>query len=447
MTTQIRTHTHFSYMLRPYQQVADEWLEAHPRSIYADDTGLGKTPTTMAIIARHLPALVVAPAYLAYNWYLELCAALPHATISLPEGTRPQKQRQLLEPADVYVVNYDSLRTLKLPHTESLVFDEAHRLRNHRATQSKAAAELCRLSARVHLLTGTPYYKSDEDIWHLLYCVDPNAFSSYWDFIRRWYVVNWNAAYAPKIYGISKSKRAAFDALLSEHMLIRTYEDVGRQLPPLVERAVTFELPAALRKEYARLKRDWQLLGEPIESVGSVYYLLRQLTMCHVKLETVSAIVDTIPSDPVLVYTWYLESAHTLAAHFKRGQPTETPVLLITGETPPTERARMLADQKRTGYPRIIVATISALQEGQNMEHIRHMVYAEETYVKGEHTQTLARTRRDRGDSYQEGIQPPVNVYYVRARRTVDEHIPYIRDSRGNAGDHELARRLATEKD
>jgi SNF2 family DNA or RNA helicase len=436
------TNTKFAYTLRHYQQDADEWLEAHPHSIYADDTGLGKTPTALSVAARHLPALIVSPAYLMQQWFDVACEALPRAHILMPEGHSTRKRGELRNAADLYIVNYHTLRSTPLPPTETVLFDEAHRLRVRDSGQGTAGRELCWRTNRAYLLTGTPYYKGDQDIWHLLHCVAPERFSSYWDFLREWFTVNWNAAYTPKIYGVAKRKRTEFDELVSQYMLMRTYENVGRTLPPLEEHTLTFDMPSVLLREYRALKRKWQLLGEPIESVGSVYALLRTLTMCHEKVNIVKDVVDSIPrTEGVLIYTHYLESAHILAARLKRGYKEEVPVILITGETPPTERARMLAEQKRTRHPRIIVATIGSLNEGQNMEHIRHVVYAEETYVKGEHTQTLARTRRDRGDANQHA-QPPVIAYYVRARKTIDEQIPHIRNSRGTAGDHELARRL-----
>lgn len=436
------TATHYAYTLRDYQQDADTWLEEHPQSIYADDTGLGKTPTALATASRHLPALIVSPAYLMQQWFTVACAALPDAHILMPEGHSTRRRGELRNRADLYIVNYHTLRTTPLPEVDTVLFDEAHRLRVRDSGQGTAGRELCWRTNRAHLLTGTPYYKADQDIWHLLHCVAPDTFRSYWDFLREWFTVNWNAAYTPKIYGVSRKKRADFDHMISQYMLMRTYENVGRTLPPLEEHVLTFDMPSVLLREYRALKRKWQLLGEPIESVGSVYALLRTLTMCHEKVNIVKDVVDSIPrTEGVLVYTHYLESAHILAARLKRGYKEEVPVTLITGETNPLQRARMLEEQKRTRHPRIIVATIGSLNEGQNMEHIRHVVYAEETYVKGEHTQTIARMRRDRGDSNQHA-QPPVIAYYVRARKTIDEQIPHIRNSRGTAGDHELARRL-----
>lgn len=428
---------------RDYQIAGVDWLEAHSKSILADEVGLGKSLTATLALSRHLPALVLAPDYLTGQWYDILCETLPHASICLPEGTRTSRILDLQEHADVRVASLEMLRTYPMPNTQTLIIDEAHRLRNPKAIQSEKAKKLVWNTERVHFLTGTPYYKGDEDIWHLLHCLDPHRFSSYWDFLRTWYTVNWNAPYTPKIYGISRHKRAEFDAMLSNYMLQRTYTDVGRQLPPLEEQVITFTMPTLLLKEYKALKKQWQLAGEPIESVGMVYYILRQLTMCHLKVDIIKDIIDSVPrTEPILIFTQYIESAHTIAARLKRGYKEETCSLVLTGDTPAIKRTELAYEQKRTGWPRIVIATMDSLQEGLNLEHIRHVIYAEETYVKGKHKQTLARARRDRGDVAQLTPQPPVICYFVRARKTIDERIPVIRNSRAKAGDRDLAHAL-----
>lgn len=433
------SRTLFTGKLRAYQEEAHLWQEAHPHSILADKMGLGKTRPTIATLANHLPALVVCPTYLTNQWFDILCETLPLASVSLPEGTHQNRQQQLSEYADVRVVNIEMLRTYDMPQTNTLIVDEAHHIRGREAKQSVATRKLAWKAERVHFLTATPFYKADEDIWHLLHCLDPHKFSSYWNFIREWYTVNWNAAYAPHIYGVNRKKREAFNALVSTYMLLRDYEDVGRELPELITKNITFDLPTPIRVEYQRLKQHWQLAGQPVESVGEVYCLLRQLTMCHKKVEAIRSIVEDVPpNESVLIYTWYRESAHTLAKAFTAQGDA---IYLLTGDTPPSERAHMLQLQKTQGRPRVIIATIEALQEGVNLEHIKHVVYAEETYVRGKHDQTLARAHRDRGKLPTSGA--PTIVYYVRARKTIDERIPIIRQSRGTAGNKELVRQLA----
>jgi SNF2 family DNA or RNA helicase len=68
----------YSHSLRSYQTDAATWMMEHPRSILADAYGLGKTPTAIAVIAKHLPALVVAPDYLTMQWFDYLCDMLPY---------------------------------------------------------------------------------------------------------------------------------------------------------------------------------------------------------------------------------------------------------------------------------------------------------------------------------------------------------------------------------
>ncbi len=432
--------TPFVGTLRPYQEAAHQFQLAHPRSMLADYMGLGKTHPTIATLATALPALVVAPTYLLEQWATLLTALLPKATISVAQGTKTKRQQALTTPSDVYLVNVEMLRTYSMPKIHTLVVDEAHHLRGRESQQGRGARRVAMRADRVHFLTATPFYKADEDIWHLLHLLAPKRFSSYWNFIREWYGVNWEAPYAPHIYGIAKSKRQAFDAMLRPYMLMRDYKDVGKDLPPLVEHNHTIELPPPVRDTYDTLKKDWQLEGEPIESVGSVYYLLRQLTMCNRKIQVVKDIIEDVPKgESILVYVWYVESAHTLAAALKRSFKEELPTLLITGGTPPEKRARMLAEQKEKRYPSIIVATIESLNEGANLEHIHHVIFAEETYVQGKHIQALARAHRDQQSTHTQ----PVVVHTVRAHRTIDIRIPLIRESRGLAGNRELARALA----
>ncbi len=432
--------TPFTGVLRGYQHEAHQFQMAHPKSILADAYGLGKTPTTIATIANHLPALVICPTYLTNQWFDTLCDFLPTASISLPEGAHAKRQAELLTYADVRVINTEMLRTYDMPSVNTLVIDEAHHIRGRDAKQSIAARQLIWRTPNTYMLTATPYYKSDEDIWHLLHCLDPHTFTSYWTFIREWYAVNWKAPYAPHIYGIAEKKRVDFNKMLTPYMLMRDYTDVHRELPPLIEHPITIELPTAVRRAYTKLKNDWQLAGQPIESVGEVYYLLRQLTMTLTKLDAIQGIVDSIPPpSTTLIYTWYRESANTVSKHLTKNG---TPNIVLTGDTPPTQRATLLNTQRVKKRPHVIVATIEALSEGVDLSHIHHVVYAEETYVQGKHTQALARAHRDRTDT-STPVTTPVNVYYVRAKKTIDVRIPVIRTSRGNAGNRELARQLA----
>lgn len=418
--------------LRNYQISGAQWMAKAQKCILADDVGTGKTFT--AIEAMQLPALIVTPNHLTLQWFDTLCEHMPSSDISInmPEGARAQRTRELAVPADVTVVNVEMLRTyyqdLAARNYKTLVCDEAQHLRKPRATQSKNAAKLAKHIPSVFLLTASPYYKRVDDVWHLLHIVAPDVFPSYWDFLHEWCAVNWGAPYTPKIYGIKPKLIEAWQQHIAPYMLMRKYADVGRELPPLVENVVTFNLPSELQRHYTTIRNKWRLGGNPIESAGAATVLLRQITMCHEKVNTVLGILDDIPvHEPVLIYVWYRESAVMLADAIARTyRDGHSKTLLVTGaQSDANERSKALAHAQQDGV-KYIIATQSALSEGANLQWVRYVIYAEENYVAEAHRQTLARVLRDRGDS-SVAEAAPVIAYYVRARRTIDEHIARAR--------------------
>lgn len=415
-----------SLILRDYQHVASTWMRTanNAHNILADDVGIGKNASTIDTLET--PALIVAPTYITRQWYNLCCDVLPtNIIVSLPEGTRAQREAELDRPAHIRIVNIEMIRGYDFgTEYRTLVLDEAHHYRNRNSAQTSSATRLVQQSARAHLLTASPHYKRFDDIWALLRMVDPDAHGSYWDFLRYWCAVNWNSPYTPTIYGLKRSKREEWHEYIAQYMLLRTYKDVGRQLPPLIERTATFTLPTPLQRVYNEVHKKYKLAGSPLESAGAVTVTMRMLTMCADKLRTVVAILEDIPpTQPVIIYTWYKDSANQIYAELAKRDRS----ILITGDTPPATRAEQLADAKYNGT-RFIVATYASLNEGMNLQWIRYVVFAEESYVGEEHRQTIARFRRDRGDDQQDGPQPPVIVYYVRAQRTIDERIPSARE-------------------
>lgn len=414
-------------ILRDYQSTASQWCTQanNGHNILADDVGLGKSP--VAIDTMQTPALIVTPTYHTMHWFDLCCSVLPeNIIVSLPEGTRAARESELDRPAHVRIVNIEMVRGYDFgSEYNTIIFDEAHRYRNRNSAQTNAATQLAIQSPRAHLLTASPYYKRFDDIWALLRMVDPDAHGSYWDFLRYWCAVNWGAPYTPKVYGLKRSKTAEWREYVAQYMLLRTYNTVGRQLPRLIERAVTFKLPHTIARVYNEVHKKYKLLDSPLESAGAVLVTLRALTMCADKLRTMQAILEDVPpNEPVIIYTWYKDAANMVYSLLSKTEKT----LLITGDEQPIPRAQKLTSA-RTDGTRYIVATYSALNEGANLQWIRYVVFMEESYVSEEHRQTIARFRRDRGDEAQNVDGPPVIVYYVRAERTIDQRIPRARQS------------------
>lgn len=149
--------------LRDYQVEDALWLAETPRAYLACDPGLGKSATVLASLTpERLPALVVAPAYVArYTWPEELRA------------WRPDLRFQVLTPrsvpdpgVDVYVVSYGVLHRCPVSSGSTLVLDEAQYVKSWSSRRSRAALALSRRFDQVVLMSGTPVGNSLVDVWH-----------------------------------------------------------------------------------------------------------------------------------------------------------------------------------------------------------------------------------------------------------------------------------------
>jgi SNF2 family DNA or RNA helicase len=179
-------------VLRDYQKFGYQWLKtlAHYGfgGILADDMGLGKTLQSIAFIASNLleirqqrvPALVVCPGSLVYNWRNELQKFAPDIRILIPDGSRFERAEKMrvLESADVVITSYPLLLR-DLEHFSKLSFhtlllDEAQVFKNY-ATQTAQAVKSIRADYRF-ALTGTPIENRLEDLWSIFDVVFPALF-------------------------------------------------------------------------------------------------------------------------------------------------------------------------------------------------------------------------------------------------------------------------------
>ncbi|WP_339311357.1 SNF2 helicase associated domain-containing protein [Paenibacillus sp. FSL M7-0896] len=179
-------------VLRDYQQYGFQWMRtlAHYRfgGILADDMGLGKTLQSITFLLSELedirksgvPALVVAPASLVYNWLNELKRFAPEIKAVIADGNSGERSRTVRNTAghDVIITSYPLLRRDVDEYAKqsfhTLILDEAQMIKNHE-TQTSQAVRL--LQARYRFaLTGTPVENALEDLWSIFSVVFPGLF-------------------------------------------------------------------------------------------------------------------------------------------------------------------------------------------------------------------------------------------------------------------------------
>lgn len=402
--------------LREYQKEGRDFLYHRKRAFLTDWPGLGKS--VQATEAAEKPVLIACGRKnLVYQWYDFLTAQYPDDVVSLATGTRKERDKALSKKADWYIINVHMLRSYALPtNIKTFIVDEAHHLRNRTADKSKAAAKFARKykDMRVYLLTATPMYKELDDIWMQLHILYPQIFTSYHNFVEMFFVTE-DTEYGKKVLSVKDEMRAELDEILQPIKLGRTYHDVGRYLPEIIETVVPIELDSERRKIYRELQKKYKILykdGEVDRNLVfnpvSVLHAFRQITFTGGKIEEAREIIEDNKKQ-TLVGLWYKDHAAEMQKHIPNS-------VLVTGDIEPETRYKICNDAVRTG--KHIVATIESITEGINLSTFRQIIMAEEHYPPGTNLQFIGRVVRDRNDDGEN--DEPVLVYYLHVKNTID---------------------------
>jgi SNF2 family DNA or RNA helicase len=256
------------YTLKPYQTTAVRFIELSGyRAIDADEMGLGKSPTAIAAVElarRKNPdennrALVICPARLRENWEKQIFKFTGEYPAQF-KGLMPSDDdilRLLVNKKQWNIISYESVgkvidhkrdnsvdnqgNTLIFENTERnlwaevikhsrfkyIIPDEAHYIRNTDSGRSKGVRQLVTVPCVIEL-TGTPVMNKPEELWPLLYMVDPETFPSQDRFVSQ-YTVD-----GKKVRNVKELKE-----VMSMFMFRRTKKDVMKFLKP-IERQVEY---------------------------------------------------------------------------------------------------------------------------------------------------------------------------------------------------------------
>jgi SWI/SNF-related matrix-associated actin-dependent regulator 1 of chromatin subfamily A len=153
--------------LMPHQLKALDFALDRRTSYLALDMGLGKTATSIAIIAESIvrgkaPALIVVPPSLRLTWVKEFAKFAPSISVEVLRGraTRP------LPPADVYIIGDSTVGDWSDPldpntlvgKIQTLIVDEAHRVKSPKAGRTQGVIRIANSISDGYkvLLSGTP---------------------------------------------------------------------------------------------------------------------------------------------------------------------------------------------------------------------------------------------------------------------------------------------------
>ena len=182
------------------------------------DIGTGKTLAALYIsrLWGCERILVVCPNGVVETWQEQIPEHTPTLRPIILQGTAEERKSLLHANGNVFVINYEGLRTLyahrpksrktgkasgafhvkgslfdKYPPWDVIIFDECHKLKNKDALQTRIAVALSQRTERIILMTGSPTTKDERDLWaeaFVLNLGDSLGFS-FGQFLKKYFTV------------------------------------------------------------------------------------------------------------------------------------------------------------------------------------------------------------------------------------------------------------------
>jgi SNF2 family DNA or RNA helicase len=288
--------------LYPFQRVGREFLVAAKNALLGDEQGTGKTIQVLAALRKTdaYPALIICPNSVKRNWEAEVERWLPEAEPFVVHGSAKQK-RDVLKNAEVVanavvIINIESMRMfsrlapysgvrnvkcvdcdryggspdvtparceshpkeLNITMFGTVVLDEAHRVKDPRAKQTRAIWSVMHAPDVEYrwALTGTPIANHPGDLWSVMHGIARDDFPSRTAFIDRYALLSWNAFGTMDVVGLRSDTRDEFFKIFNPRFRRMLKATVLPQLPPKVRTIRLVEMSTKQRKAYDELSKE-----------------------------------------------------------------------------------------------------------------------------------------------------------------------------------------------
>ena len=421
-----------------YQKNGVAFLTTVGSGLLADEVGCGKTPMALAaceiiritdkLTHRAEPGrvLILCPAILKEQWKAEIRKFYTEATATVVSGTQAQRITKWTKQTRYIIANYELLLRdwglIASVPWDVIICDEATRISNPRAKQTKAVKKL--QTRYKFALTGTPFNNNVENIWSIFDWLRPGILGNWWQFINTYCVKNyWNAI-------VGYRNLDEMRECIRPYMLRRTKAEVLTELPEIISTDISLELSDKEKKLYNQIKQELLLeIAEgdvnKIENITTVsnamvkMVRLKQLTcgmelLGEVKESTkLNALHELLPTwingeRKAIIFTQFSKFADILERELAEYKP-----LKITGEV--KNRDEILNAFKDDVKHRILIST-SAGQYGLNIQAASVVVHMDQEWSLGKMEQRIGRAHRV-------GQKQTVLEYSLVCKGTIDMYV------------------------
>lgn len=499
--------------LFPHQRAGVAFLATARRALLADEPGLGKTAQTIRALKKLseteevFPALVVCPNTLKKNWEREFKMWWPSVRVQVIKGSAGQRRKQFETEADVYVINWESLRghsklasygSIALArctdcggHDESVTYnrcevhkrelneidfkavvaDEIHRSKEPKSKQTRALwAATGDADIRI-ALTGTPIANNVLDLWSILHWLSPDEWPSKTRWIDRMIDTMLNAFGGMMVIGVKPHMNDEFYATINPRMRRMLKARVLPWLPPVLKERRDVEMSTKQKKAY---KQMLEVMIAELEDGGAVVApsALTQTTRLLQFASSYAEInIDEITGEMRTVLTEPSCKVDALMDDIKNGDfgddsvavcavsrqliellsnaltDAKIPHGLITGAQNEDERQRAV-DDFQAGRTKWILFTAQAGGVGITLTAARRLVMLQRPWSLVDYKQALDRVHRIGSE-----IHDSVVIMDYVTEGTIEERVIDVLDSKADNFEnivkdkHQLLRMLQESKE
>ena len=417
------------------------------RALLADDMGLGKTIQSLMWLKLNpekVPAIIICPASLKYNWEIECKKWLKTDSISVLSGTTPRNFK-----SDIVIINYDIVHDWlwhfkTLPY-QTIILDECHYIKNDKAKRTKAIKTLTKGVKHVIAISGTAIVNKPIEVYNVINILNPRLFPSRWNFAHK-YCNAKHTGFGWDFNGASNIEEL-HNILKNNLMIRRKKQDVLKDLPEKIYTQIPLEIDN--RKKYTEMEQDFidyieKQMGEELsktekqlqKELGYVNVALNIEDIIRKKVESISKaemlvkvgflqrkatkgilkivkewIYDFLENqDKLVIFAVHSEFINNLLEEFK------DIAVKIDGSTPINKRQEIVNEFQTNKKIKLFIGNIKAAGVGLTLTASSNVAFLEYPWAPGDLVQAEDRCHRI-------GQKNSVNIFHFVAKNTIIEDI------------------------
>lgn len=460
--------------LFPFQKACVKFLAKAKQAIFADPMGAGKTVQTIRAIKLvtqqwqpglegnedgidcPLPIVVVCPDTIKLVWEDEFKKWWPELETIVVCGNIGKRRKALAQDADVYILNYEQFRghsklakfgTLSQRHCVvcdsdlddekkyaqhrcercpkelnkmefgTIVIDEAHRIKEPKAKQTRAVWQVAHQCAYRFALTGTPISDNPSDLWSLGHAISPNEYTTRTKYIGRYCEQSYNFFGGMQILGLKAETRDEFFKILDPRFRRLPLQVLLPQLPPVRRQNRRVAMGDKQAKAYRQMatymaaRFDTEILTAPnpltklirLMQLASAYATLNvvqnddgtetvnvSLAEPSNKIDALIDLLDETGDEPLVVMSASKQLVNLAA---KRLEKEGISFGCITGDVDTLGRQTVVR-QFQGGEIRVVLGTVDAAGEGITLTRANRLVWLMRHWSSAKNEQAERRVLR-----------------------------------------------------